>query len=90
MQSITGDEVWKPIKGYEGRYEISNMGRIKSKARKSFNYHNKTDRILSTNGRITIRIDNKNIMIDVVVAETFINYMKNKLKICGKYTFEIV
>lgn len=24
------DEVWKPIKGYEGLYEVSNMGRVKS------------------------------------------------------------
>ena len=24
------EEVWKPIVGYEGRYEVSNMGRIKS------------------------------------------------------------
>lgn len=23
-------EIWKPIKGYEGRYEISNRGRVKS------------------------------------------------------------
>ena len=24
------EEVWKPIKGYEGLYEISNLGRVKS------------------------------------------------------------
>lgn len=24
------EEIWKPIKGFSGRYEISNMGRIKS------------------------------------------------------------
>ena len=23
------NEVWKPIKGYEGLYEVSNMGRVK-------------------------------------------------------------
>ncbi|WP_368435253.1 NUMOD4 domain-containing protein, partial [Leuconostoc citreum] len=23
-------EVWKPIKGYEGRYEVSNIGRVKT------------------------------------------------------------
>lgn len=27
-------EVWKPIKGFEGLYEISNLGRIKALARK--------------------------------------------------------
>ena len=24
------NEIWKPIKGYEGLYEVSNFGRIKS------------------------------------------------------------
>jgi hypothetical protein len=24
------EEIWKPIKGYEGRYEVSNLGRVKS------------------------------------------------------------
>ena len=27
-------EIWKPIKNYEGCYEISNLGRVKSLARK--------------------------------------------------------
>lgn len=33
-------EIWKPIKGYEGLYEISNKGRVKSLARyyKAFGY----------------------------------------------------
>ena len=29
------DEVWKPVVGYEGLYEISNYGRLKSLSRKS-------------------------------------------------------
>lgn len=28
------DEVWKPVVGYEGLYEVSNHGRVKSLARK--------------------------------------------------------
>lgn len=24
------DEIWKPVKGYEGLYEVSNLGRVKS------------------------------------------------------------
>lgn len=28
------NEIWKPIKGYEGYYEISNLGRVKSLCRK--------------------------------------------------------
>ena len=27
------NEVWKDIKGYEGLYQVSNMGRVKSVAR---------------------------------------------------------
>lgn len=29
-----GKEIWKPIKGYEGLYEVSNLGRVKALARK--------------------------------------------------------
>ena len=24
------NEIWKPVVGFEGKYEVSNMGRIKS------------------------------------------------------------
>ena len=30
-------EIWKPIKGYEGYYEISNKGRVKTVMRKVYN-----------------------------------------------------
>lgn len=30
-----GDEVWKPIPGYEGYYEVSNMGRVRSLERRA-------------------------------------------------------
>ena len=30
-------EVWKPIEGYEGRYEVSNLGRVKSLSRTVIN-----------------------------------------------------
>src|ERR1700743_293363 len=33
LKNIHG-ELWKPIKGYKGLYEISNMGRVKSLERK--------------------------------------------------------
>ena len=28
------EEIWKPVVGYEGFYEVSNMGRVKSLERK--------------------------------------------------------
>jgi len=33
-------EVWKPIAGYEGRYEVSNLGRVKSLAKRIIIYNN--------------------------------------------------
>ena len=27
---MTNPEVWKPVVGFEGRYEVSNLGRVKS------------------------------------------------------------
>lgn len=29
------EEIWKPVKGYEGEYEVSNLGRVKSLPRKT-------------------------------------------------------
>lgn len=40
------NEVWKDIKGYEGYYQVSNLGRIKSLQR---NGTIKKDRILKPN-----------------------------------------
>ena len=30
-------EEWKPVKGYEGKYEISSLGRVKSLSREMWN-----------------------------------------------------
>jgi hypothetical protein len=32
------DEIWKPIKGYEGLYEVSNLGRVKSLPKGQYKY----------------------------------------------------
>ena len=34
-------EVWKPIKGYEGLYEVSNIGRVRSLRNNHGNYREK-------------------------------------------------
>ena len=39
MNSALEHEVWLPIPGYEGYYEVSNLGRIKSLKRKVYNPH---------------------------------------------------
>lgn len=55
------EEVWKPIKGYEGLYEVSDLGRVKSLPRYNF----KTIRILKPyvnkrNGYVYVQLCKKN------------------------------
>jgi hypothetical protein len=42
-------EIWKDIEGYEGKYQVSNLGRVKSLQRKVWNrytWHDLPERIL--------------------------------------------
>lgn len=83
------NEIWKPIKGYDGIYEISNFGRVKSLERKVYaNFKfGKTrtykERILKpgiVNGYKQVKLrDNSNKIVYVhrLVAEAFINNPKN-------------
>ncbi|WJV20811.1 NUMOD4 domain-containing protein [Rossellomorea marisflavi] len=43
------EEVWKSIEGFEGLYEISNYGRVKSLERKVDKYHQLKEKILKQN-----------------------------------------
>ncbi len=70
------EEIWRNIKGFEGLYQVSNFGRIKS-----LNYrHTKKERImkLSVNNcgylYVNFHIEGKNrvYMVHRLVAETFI------------------
>lgn len=45
LQDIEG-EIWKDISFYEGLYQVSNFGRIKSLSRKNGNYRNYNDIII--------------------------------------------
>lgn len=33
-------EIWKDIKGYEGLYQVSNLGRVKNKQRENWGFPN--------------------------------------------------
>lgn len=81
-------EIWKDIKGYEGYYQVSNTGKIKSLKRKVYAGRERMrwqyERILSenkTNGNgykiVTLNKDGKgqNKYVHRLVAETF---LKNK------------
>ena len=69
------NEIWKPIKGYEGLYEVSNFGRIKS-----LNYnHTGKGKILKQNqimnGYKLVMLykdgNGKNYLVHRLVAEAF-------------------
>lgn len=59
----TSGEVWKDIPGYEGIYQVSNMGHVKSLTRRVWNY-TKPGRILKpyhkNNGYLTVNLCGKN------------------------------
>lgn len=69
------EEIWKSIEGYEGLYEVSNKGRVKSMSKKG----SSDERILQpfdNNGyyRYTLRKDGKkkNFMAQQLVAKAFL------------------
>lgn len=79
-------EVWKDIKGYEGLYQISNLGRVKSLKRFNTNNANTKDRILKPSldrkGYLHVVLckNNKryNKTLHRLVAEAFIENPENK------------
>jgi hypothetical protein len=79
-------EIWKPVKGYEGIYEVSNLGRVKSLERivKRSNGKKYTVNeiilkgILNSNKYLTIHLHNQGVQktkyIHKLVAESFLNH----------------
>lgn len=71
-------EIWKDIIGYEGYYEVSNKGRVRSKYRI-------LKPQLQANGYYTIRLSKNNIVqmkrVHRLVAETFIENRDNKKQV---------
>lgn len=83
-------EIWKPVVGYEGLYEISNTGKVKRLSRRINGGHNqeKTGRVLKEkimkpylypNGYLCFSvIGGKHLSLHRILAETFIPNPENK------------
>ena len=75
-------EIWKAIKDYEGKYEVSNLGRVKSLERTSRLNRKIKERILAprehTGGYLRVQLSRKDFYIHRLVAETFIPNPENK------------
>lgn len=82
----TLDEIWKEIKGYEGIYEISNLGKVKSLSRIDGNGVLRKEIIrkqsISKKGYNIIQLRNSNgckmFMVHRLVAEAFVPNPYNK------------
>lgn len=71
-------EVWKPIEGYEDRYEVSNLGRVKSLERRiriaNGRYRVKKQNILKENRALPytmVRLSEKPFYVHRLVANAF-------------------
>ena len=77
-----GEEVWKPIKGYEGLYEISNLGRVKSLNYKGSGKGKILKNIEHSNGYLIVGLakngKRKQFYVHKLVAEAFIPNPENK------------
>lgn len=94
------DEIWVPIIGYEGVYEISNLGRVKSVQRTiehhgaKSGFYNKSEKILSPHrnlargGYFEVNLwkgnKSKNFKIHRLVANAFIPNQENKSEVNHK------
>jgi hypothetical protein len=90
------NEIWKDIVGYEGLYQVSNMGRIKRLPREYITVNGSKRKhdgmILKTpihkSGYIQVRISKngkvKNTTMHIIVAKTFIPNPENKPQVNHK------
>lgn len=74
------NEVWRDIEGYEGKYQVSNMGRVKSLPKQDGFYQIKHERILkpipTKNGYLRVHLRNSSkqdiVLIHRLVAMLFV------------------
>ena len=74
------EEIWKPVVGYEGLYEVSNLGRVRSLDRYDSRNHFRKGRIMKqsycSKGYLTIDLclnrKNKKCLVHRLIAQAFI------------------
>lgn len=85
-------EIWKDIQGYDGYYQVSNLGRVKSLSRNVFcgmGYYLKKEKILKPTMRkdgyqvVGLYIENisENFLVHRLVATAFVKNLFNKEKV---------
>ena len=82
MKYLLVNEIWKDIEGYEGLYQISNGGRVKSLARKTNNQNCKEDKILAqveNQGYLRVHLCNKEHKKRYVRVNILVCYHFNKI-----------
>lgn len=74
-------EIWKDVKGYEDKYQVSNLGNIRSLNYNHMNFTKILKPILHHSGYYTINLLNngyrKKHLVHRLVAETFLNNPNN-------------
>lgn len=82
-------EIWKDIEGYEGLYQVSNLGKIKALPRKTGFTYNKKERIIkqykNRKGYYITQLSKngvpKTIIVHRIVAKTFVINQNNKAQV---------
>lgn len=84
-------EIWKPIKGYEGLYEVSNLGRVKSLSFRNSRGTFKRDLIMKSENchgykRLSLSTNDvqKGFSVHRLVSQAFISNPDNKTQINHK------